>query len=157
MCTLKMRNAFDLPREQQDESSSTEGDNSSNVEPILVASQPQKNRMLRRHESFTEGAPFLSDFWQDLQPSRFRPYFVTEISANEGITVPSHEGETSEKSSVQDSNSTCSVTDQEIQKELLEDSSNQGQGPSFSQTDEQSPSAQNIRMTLWRSTSSHLY
>jgi hypothetical protein len=121
---LEMRNAFNLPREKEDESSSTGGDNSSNVERP-VASQPQKNKMLRRHESFTEGAPFLSDFWQDLQPSRFRPYFVTETTANDGITVPILEGETSEKSSVQDSNSTSSVTDQEIQKELLEDGSNQ--------------------------------
>ncbi|CAM0905823.1 unnamed protein product [Alopecurus aequalis] len=137
---LKRRNAFDLPREQEDESTSTGGHNSINVEPIPVASQPQNNRMLRRHESFTEGAPFLSDFWQDLQPSRFRPYFVTETTDNDGISL---EGETS-KRSVQGSNSTSSVTDQEIQKEILEGSSNQVQGPSFNQTDKQSPSAKNM-------------
>ncbi|XP_047063024.1 uncharacterized protein LOC124670580 [Lolium rigidum] len=139
---LKMRNTFQLPGKQEDESSSTRGDNLSNVEPGTVAPQPQKNRMLRRHESFTEGAPFITDFWQDLQPSRFRPYFVTETTDNDGFAVPILERETSAKSSVQDSNSTASAADQEIQKELLEDSSNQGHGPSFSQIDEQSPSAQ---------------
>ncbi|KAL5198893.1 hypothetical protein ABZP36_002405 [Zizania latifolia] len=138
---LKMRNEFDLPFEQPNESSSSGGANSSHVDSTPVASQSQRDTMFRRHESFTQGAPFLSDFWQDLQPSRFRPYFMTEKMANEGISVPSLEGEASEKSSVGDSDSTSSDTDQESRKQLLEDSSN----PPFSQTDEQPHSAQDVR------------
>ncbi|XP_044962534.1 uncharacterized protein LOC123413659 [Hordeum vulgare subsp. vulgare] len=115
---IKMRNAFDITCEQEDESSSTGGANSSNVEPTLVASQIKKITMLRRHESFTEGAPFLADFRQDLQPSRFKPYFVTENMSDEGTTVPSLEGEASEKSSVQELDN-FSVNDQEIQNVLL--------------------------------------
>ncbi|KAF7076638.1 hypothetical protein CFC21_081260 [Triticum aestivum] len=52
----------------------------------------QKNAMLfRRHESFTVGAPYVSDF----RPSRFRPYFVTEKMQGQPVTVP----EASRKSS----------------------------------------------------------
>ncbi|KAE8774304.1 hypothetical protein D1007_53329 [Hordeum vulgare] len=115
---IKMRNAFDITCEQEDESSSTGEANSSNVEPTLVASQIKKITMLRRHESFTEGAPFLADFRQDLQPSRFKPYFVTENMSDKGTTVPSLEGEASEKSSVQELDN-FSVNDQEIQNVLL--------------------------------------
>ncbi|XP_024313081.1 uncharacterized protein LOC100840168 [Brachypodium distachyon] len=142
---LKMRSTFDQTCEQEDEGSSTTGDNSSNVEPILVPSQPHISMALRRHESFTEGAPFLSDFWQDLQPSRFRPHFVMEKRASDGHAVPNLEGENSENSSVHDSESTSSVTDQGVQKELLEDSRNQGHVSSFSQTDEEPPLDQNMR------------
>ncbi|XP_044946200.1 putative uncharacterized protein DDB_G0268364 [Hordeum vulgare subsp. vulgare] len=52
----------------------------------------QKNAMLfRRHESFTVGAPYVSDF----RPSRFRPYFVTEKMQGQPVSVP----EASRKSS----------------------------------------------------------
>ncbi|XP_020160782.1 uncharacterized protein [Aegilops tauschii subsp. strangulata] len=115
---IKMINAFDITCEQEDESSSTGGANSSNVEPTCVASQIRNITMLRRHESFTEGAPFLANFRQDLQPSRFKPYFVTENMSDEGTTVPSLQGEASEKSSVQDLDN-FSVNDQEIQNVLL--------------------------------------
>ncbi|KAM3215089.1 hypothetical protein ACQJBY_067202 [Aegilops geniculata] len=115
---IKTRNAFDITCEQEDESSSTGGANSSNVEPTCVASQIRKITMLRRHESFTEGAPFLANFWQDLQPSRFKPYFVTENMSDEGTTVPSLQGEASEKSSIQDLDN-FSVNDQEIQNVIL--------------------------------------
>ncbi|KAM3318807.1 hypothetical protein ACQJBY_036139 [Aegilops geniculata] len=56
------------------------------------AAAAQKNAMLfRRHESFTVGAPYVSDF----RPSRFRPYFVTEKMQGQPVTVP----EASRKSS----------------------------------------------------------
>ncbi|KAG8080608.1 hypothetical protein GUJ93_ZPchr0007g4772 [Zizania palustris] len=138
---LKMRNDFDLPFEQPNESSSSGGANSSYVDSTPVVSQSQRDTMFRRHESFTQGAPFLSDFWQDLQPSRFRPYFMTEKMANEGISVPSLEGEASEKSSVGDSDNTSSDADQESHKLVLEDSSN----PPFSQMEEQHHYAQDVR------------
>ncbi|KAF0908635.1 hypothetical protein E2562_026852 [Oryza meyeriana var. granulata] len=142
---LKILNKFDLPFEQANGSSSTGGPNSNHVDSTPVLSQSQKDTMFRRHESFTQGAPFLSDFWQDMQPSRFRPYFVTEKMANEGISVPNLEGEASEKSSVEDSDSTSSVTDQESHKLVLEDSSNQNLGPPLSQMEEQTHPAQNVR------------
>ncbi|CAL5082898.1 unnamed protein product [Urochloa decumbens] len=147
---LEIRNPFDLPSEQANESSSSGEVNSIHAEPIPVASHLQRSALLRRHESFTEGAPFLSDFWQDARPSRFRPYFVTEKMANEEITDPVNEGETSEKSnskasSVQDSDSTSSVADQESQKDVLEDGSNQGQQSSFSQTGENAHITRHVR------------
>ncbi|TKW34690.1 hypothetical protein SEVIR_2G322200v4 [Setaria viridis] len=147
---LEIGNPFDLPSEQANESSSSGGTNSIYAEPIPVTSHLQRSALLRRHESFTEGAPFLSDFLQDARPSRFRPYFVTENMANEEITDPVLEGETSEKSnskasSVQDSDSTSSVADQESQKDVLEDFSNQGQQSSFSQTDEHAHIARHVR------------
>ncbi|XP_015694463.1 uncharacterized protein LOC102704991 isoform X2 [Oryza brachyantha] len=142
---LKMLNKFDLPFDQANESSSSEGANPSHVDSTPVFSQSQKDTMFRRHESFTQGAPFLSDFWQDMQPSRFRPYFVTEKMADEGIPVPNIEGEASEKSSAEDSDSTSSVTDQESHKLVLEDCSNQNLRPPLSQTEEQFHLAQNAR------------
>uniref|UniRef100_A0A0A8YKB4 Uncharacterized protein n=1 Tax=Arundo donax TaxID=35708 RepID=A0A0A8YKB4_ARUDO len=147
---LETGNPFDLPREQANESSSDGGADSSHMEPMLVASQPQWSALFRRHESFTKGAPFLSDFLQDTRPSRFRPYFVTEKMANEEITAQGLDGETSEKSnskasSVQDSDSTSSVTDQESQKDVLEDCSNQGHRSLFSQTEEQAHIAHHAR------------
>lgn len=146
---LETRYPFDLPSEQANESSSYGGANSSHDEPIPVACHLQ-SALLRRHESFTEGAPFLSDFLQDTQPSRFRPYFMTEKMANEEMTDPVLEGETSEKSnskasSAQDSDSTSSVADQESQKDVLEDCSNQGQQSSFSQTEEHAHIARHAR------------
>jgi hypothetical protein len=147
---LQIGNPFDLPSEQANESSSSGGVNSIHAEPVPVASHLQRSALLRRHESFTEGAPFLSDFLQDARPSRFRPYFVTENMANEEITDPVLEGETSEKSnskasSVQDSDSTSSVADQESQKDILEDFSNKGQQSAFSQTDEHAYIARHVR------------
>ncbi|CAD6218116.1 unnamed protein product [Miscanthus lutarioriparius] len=148
---LETGNPFDLPSEQANESSSNGGANSSQAEPIPVACHLQRSALLRRHESFTEGAPFLSDFLQDTQPSRFRPYFMTEKKmANEEMTDPVLEGETSEKSnskasSAQDSASTSSVADQESQKDVLEDCSNQGQQSSFSQTEEHAHTARHVR------------
>ncbi|XP_052162159.1 uncharacterized protein LOC127779427 isoform X1 [Oryza glaberrima] len=142
---LNMLSKFDLPFDEANESSSTGGANSNHVDSTTVFSQSQKDTMFRRHESFTPGAPFLSDFWQDTQPSRFRPYFVTEKMANEGISVPNLEGEASEKSSVEDSDSTSSVTDQENHKLVMEDSPNQNLGPQMSQMDEQPHHSQNAR------------
>uniref|UniRef100_A0A0D9WYP6 Tyrosinase copper-binding domain-containing protein n=1 Tax=Leersia perrieri TaxID=77586 RepID=A0A0D9WYP6_9ORYZ len=142
---LKMLNKFDLPFEQVNESSSTSAANSSHVDSTPVLSQSQRDTMFRRHESFTQGAPFLSDFWQDMQPSRFKPYFVTEKMANEGIPVSNLDGEASEKSSVEDSDSTSSVTDQESHKLVLEESSNQNIRPPLSQMEEQFHPAQNVR------------
>ncbi|RLN32987.1 hypothetical protein C2845_PM03G06510 [Panicum miliaceum] len=147
---LEIGNPFDLPNEQENESSSSGGAKSSHAEPIPIASHLQRRALLRRHESFTEGAPFLTDIWQDARPSRFKPYFVTEKMANEEITNPVLEGETSEKSnskasSVQDSDSTSSVADQESQKDVLEDFSNQGQQSSFSQTEEHAHIARHVR------------
>ncbi|XP_062188850.1 uncharacterized protein LOC133892136 [Phragmites australis] len=147
---LEMGNPFDLPHEKANESRSAGGANSSHVEPILGAPKPERSALFRRHESFTAGAPFLSDFWQDTRPSRLRPYFVTEKMANEEITSSSLEGETSEKSnskasSVQDSDSTSSVTDQESQKDVLENCSNQGQRSLSSQTEEQAHIAHHVR------------
>ncbi|WVZ65892.1 LOW QUALITY PROTEIN: hypothetical protein U9M48_015183 [Paspalum notatum var. saurae] len=147
---LEMGNPFDLPREQANESSSSGGPISSHEEPIPVSSHLQRSALLRRHESFTEGAPFLTEFWQDTRPSRFRPYFVTETMANEEMANPVLEGETSEKSnsktsSIQDSDSTASVADQESQKDVLGDCSNQGQQSSFSQTEEHEPITRHVR------------
>ncbi|CAL5062832.1 unnamed protein product [Urochloa decumbens] len=147
---LEIGNPFDLPSEQANESSSSREANSINAEPIPVASHLQRSALLRRHESFTEGAPFLSDFWQDARPSRFRPYFVTEKMANEEITDPVNEVETSEKSnskasSVQDSDSISSVADQESQRDVLEDGSNQGQQSSLSQTGEHAHITRHVR------------
>ncbi|KAJ1290859.1 hypothetical protein BS78_02G275200 [Paspalum vaginatum] len=147
---LEMGNPFDLPSEQANESSSSGGPSSSHEEPIPVASHLQRSALLRRHESFTEGAPFLTEFWQDTRPSRFRPYFVTEKMANEEMTNSVLEGETSEKSnskgsSIQDSDSTASVADQESQKDVLDDCSNQGQQSSFSQTEEHEPITRHVR------------
>ncbi|TVU02796.1 hypothetical protein EJB05_12744, partial [Eragrostis curvula] len=146
---LQTRNPFDLPHEQEDESSSAVGVDSIHEEPVSVASQLQRSALYRRHESFTKGAPFLSEFLQDARPSRLRPYFVTETTANEEITSSSIDGETSGKgsskaSSVQDSDST-SVTDQENQKDVLEDCSNQGQRSPFVQAEEHAQIAQHVR------------
>ncbi|CAN6211578.1 unnamed protein product [Urochloa humidicola] len=147
---LEIGNPFDLPSEQVNESNSSGEANSIHEEPIPVASHLQRSALLRRHESFTEGAPFLSDFLQDTRPSRFKPYFVTEKMANEEIANPVHEGETSEKSnskasSVQDSDSTSSVADQESQKDVLEDGSNQGQQSSLSQIGEHAYISRHVR------------
>ncbi|XP_037444782.1 protein similar-like [Triticum dicoccoides] len=61
-------------------------------QPSSIPGAAQKNAMLfRRHESFTVGAPHVSDF----RPSRFRPYFVTEKMQGQPVTVP----EASRKSS----------------------------------------------------------
>jgi hypothetical protein len=146
---LQTGNPFDLPRVKEDLSSSAEGATSSHEEPFCVVSLLQKSALFRRHESFTKGAPFLSEFLQDTRPSRLRPYFITEKMANEEMTSLSLEGETSEKgsskaSSGQDSDSTSSVMDIESHKDVLEDSSNQEQPP-FNQTEEHAHVAQHVR------------
>ncbi|XP_048551517.1 PH domain-containing protein DDB_G0275795-like [Triticum urartu] len=66
-------------------------------EPSSIPGAPaaQKNAMLfRRHESFTVGAPYVSDF----RPSRFRPYFVTEKMQGQPVTVPEASRESSSSS-----------------------------------------------------------
>jgi hypothetical protein len=146
---LQTGNPFDLPRLKEDVSSSAEGASSIHEEPFSVVSLLQKSALFRRHESFTKGAPFLSEFLQDTRPSRLRPYFITEKMANEEMTSLSLEGETSEKgsskaSSGQDSDSTSSVMDIESHKNVLEDSSNQEQHP-FNQTEEHAHVAQHAR------------
>jgi hypothetical protein len=66
------------------------------------ASAQTKNAVLfRRHESFTVGAPYASDF----RPSRFRPYFVTEKMQGQPVTVPEASGKMSRSSSSSSSSS----------------------------------------------------
>ncbi|XP_047058261.1 homeobox protein cut-like [Lolium rigidum] len=69
--------------------------------PPGASAQKKNPLLLRRHESFTVGAPYASDF----RPSRFRPYFVTEKMQGQPVTVPEAGGKMSRSSSSSSSSS----------------------------------------------------
>ncbi|XP_065019470.1 uncharacterized protein LOC135645221 isoform X1 [Musa acuminata AAA Group] len=107
---LPRRNPFDLPYEQVDDE-----ENSSHKEFVAV---PQHDIPLRRHESFTVGASFFSDFNQEKHSSRFMPYFGAEEMDFADPQRKLREISDSNVKSTLKSDTVSSVTDQEHPKDL---------------------------------------
>ncbi|CAL9152270.1 unnamed protein product [Musa hybrid cultivar] len=107
---LPRRNPFDLPYEQVDDE-----ENSSHKEFVAV---PQHDIPLRRHESFTVGASFFSDFNQEKRSSRFMPYFGAEEMDFADPQRKLREISDSNVKSTLKSDTVSSVTDQEHPKDL---------------------------------------
>ncbi|KAK4724723.1 hypothetical protein R3W88_027502 [Solanum pinnatisectum] len=73
------RNPFDLPYDPSEEKSDLTGDT---FEQEIITSQP-KETFFRRHESFNVGPSIVGLNKKD---TRFRPYFVPDVMAAEGIS-----------------------------------------------------------------------
>lgn len=69
------QNPFDLPPDQVYESNSPSMANPSHQQ---VVTNPQRDILLRRHDSFNSGASFLGDLREERCASRLKPYFVGE-------------------------------------------------------------------------------
>ncbi|XP_042514253.1 uncharacterized protein LOC122088932 [Macadamia integrifolia] len=114
---LPRRNPFDIPYEPYEEKPNLT-ENSSQQE--FMPFQP-KDFQFRRHESFSLGVSV-----EPKQRTHFRPYFVTERMASEGVEYPMFQRQYSEKSdhskvsSVPETESASSVADQEDHKTLAD-------------------------------------
>nr|XP_010921032.1 uncharacterized protein LOC105044739 [Elaeis guineensis] len=69
------QNPFDLPLNQVYESNSPSIENLSHQEAVT---NPQRDILLRRHDSFHSGASFPGDLREERHASRLKPYFVAE-------------------------------------------------------------------------------
>ncbi|RWW70896.1 hypothetical protein BHE74_00021401 [Ensete ventricosum] len=112
---LPRRNPFDLSYEQ------IYDEGNSNQELVAV---PQRDMFIRRHESFSVGASFFSDFKVEKRASRFKAYFGAEKNepqetAYAGLHRESSGSSDSKLSSTSESDAVSSVIDQEHQKDLL--------------------------------------
>ncbi|XP_017700772.2 uncharacterized protein LOC103717516 [Phoenix dactylifera] len=89
------RNPFDLPLDQAYESNSPPMENLSHQE---VVTDPQRDMLLRRHDSFTSGASFLGDLREERRASRLKPFFVAEKKDEEetDFNVPRQSSEGSD-------------------------------------------------------------
>ncbi|XP_029120533.2 uncharacterized protein [Elaeis guineensis] len=118
---LPRRNPFDLPFEQPDETGSSMAENLSHQE---VLTNPQRDILFRRHESFTSGALFIEDITQERRISRFKPYFVAGRADAEEAGFADGRRESSEKSDSKVSSpkslAASSVTEQESHKDRPE-------------------------------------
>ncbi|CAL9180944.1 unnamed protein product [Musa hybrid cultivar] len=112
---LPRQNPFDLSYDQ------IYDEENSNQEFVAV---PQRDMFIRRHESFSVGASFFSDFKVEKRASRFKAYFGAEKNepqetAYAGLHRESSGSSDSKLSSTSESDAVSSVIDQEHQKDLL--------------------------------------
>ncbi|THU52275.1 hypothetical protein C4D60_Mb10t02270 [Musa balbisiana] len=112
---LQRQNPFDLSYEQ------IYDEENSNQEFVAV---PQRDTFFRRHESFSVGASFFSEFKVEKRASRFKAYFGAEKNdpqetAYAGLHRESSGSSDSKLSSTSESDAVSSVIDQEHQKDLL--------------------------------------
>ncbi|CAN8300415.1 unnamed protein product [Cochlearia groenlandica] len=107
------RNPFDLPYEPNEEKPNLKGDGFEEE----FSSQPPKDPVFRRHESFSVGPSTLGGPRYD----RLRPFFVLERLANEGASYYPFERQLSEvseskASSVPDTESVCTILEDDEKK-----------------------------------------
>ncbi|KAF8396300.1 hypothetical protein HHK36_017915 [Tetracentron sinense] len=118
---LPRRNPFDLPYDPHEEKPNLMGDS---FQQEFVTFH-QKDMHFRRHESFSLGASFSGELKQERHNTRFRPYFVMERVASEGMSYPTFQRQSSEisdskMSSAPETESLSWLADPEDQKELNE-------------------------------------
>ncbi|KAG1365535.1 hypothetical protein COCNU_12G005350 [Cocos nucifera] len=117
---LLRQNPWDLPYEQPDETGSSMVENSGQQE---VVTNPQRDILFRRHESFTSEALFLGDLTQERRAFRFKPYFVAERTdaAETGFADDQRESSVeSDSKASSKSDAISSATEQESHKEMPE-------------------------------------
>ncbi|KAK4787207.1 hypothetical protein SAY86_011040 [Trapa natans] len=121
---LPRRNPFDLPYEPNEEKPDLKEDNfQMEFIPDLPTKPPYHNQQrdnifFRRHESFNVGPSSLGLSRQERQDIKWKPYFVPEHFASEGISFRSFERQSSgmsesKASSVPDTESVTSTVDHE--------------------------------------------
>lgn len=125
---LPRRNPFDLPYDSNEEKPDLKGDN---FEQEFLAFH-QKDMLFRRHESFNVGPSGLGGSRQD---TKWKPVFVTERLAPEGMSYASFQRQLSEVSesklsSVPDTESVSSVADADEKKLAEQDFSKEAELPS---------------------------
>ncbi|CAL5356761.1 unnamed protein product [Camellia sinensis] len=118
---LQRRNPFDLPYDSSEEKPNLMEDG---FEQEFMPFAP-KEVFFRRHESFNVGPSFFGPPKQEKQDIKFKPYFVPERMASEGTSYSSFQRQSSELSdskvsSVPETDSICSVGDQD-DKKLIEE------------------------------------
>ncbi|XP_038696283.1 probable serine/threonine-protein kinase kinX [Tripterygium wilfordii] len=114
---LPRRNPFDLPYDSGEEKPDLKEDS---FQQEFTSMQPRE-AIFRRHESFSVGPSVLCDTRQERQDFKWRPYFVPERFATDGVGYPSFQRQLSEISeskisSVPDTESVSSAMEDEGKK-----------------------------------------
>ncbi|KAF8085423.1 hypothetical protein N665_0667s0020 [Sinapis alba] len=128
------KNPFDSPYDPNEEKPDVKGDS---FEEEMVHQQP-KDQVFRRHESFSVGPSMLGGPRHD----RLRPFFVLERLANEGTSYYPYERQLSEVSeskvsSVPDTESVCTILEDDEKKVDEQDADGESKADMASDHDEE--------------------
>ncbi|XP_052173084.1 uncharacterized protein LOC127788628 isoform X2 [Diospyros lotus] len=114
---LQRRNPFDIPYDSSEEKPDLTGDS---FQQEFTTFAP-KEMLFRRHESFNVGPSLFGPPRQEKQEIKLKPYFVAEKFVSEGTSYSSFQRQMSDLSeskvsSVPETDSVCSVGDQDDKK-----------------------------------------
>ncbi|KAF5735205.1 hypothetical protein HS088_TW15G00705 [Tripterygium wilfordii] len=123
---LPRRNPFDLPYDSGEEKPDLK---EGSFQQEFTSMQPRES-LFRRHESFSVGPSLLGGLRQERQDFKWRPYFVPERFATDGVGYPSFQRQLSE---VSESKTSTSLPDTESVSSAIEDEGKKNNEHYFSQ------------------------